>query len=454
MSLLVGTKRVFLLAGSVSGYPVTPTNNIVAAVGDSIAIASGNTGGADYDSNYAFRTLNTSGSLGGFLSWACLLPKTGQTASDGRMQWGGAYGTGGLNIANVVTTHISGADSPINATPKPGIAAWMPGANDSANFTSGGVAQTAAITSAIASVRTGCNALIAAGILPCLCTLTPRSTSTLDVGIQAFNTALIALAAELRVPYANFYAATASAGVWIANYNAAGTDADHPSGLGAKAMGQTLRDALDTVLPATSPTDALVTNATRAAAGIVFLNGDFSADGNADNIPDGGYTAVSTGYFSATANGATPTLATRTGYDNKAWRINKTSDAGDTQYLGTGAGGTFSPVLTDGHLYEIGFTFEIASWSDTETYFLVQLQKITDGGKVPFAVTVRKDQFVSTAVAQAKLIHRFRCSDAGGGAGIAPSGGYRWNILAGGSQPTNLIDVYLGQLTLRDLGVG
>jgi hypothetical protein len=51
------------------------------------------------------------------------------------------------------------------------------------------------------------------------------------------------------------------------------------------------------------------------------------------------------------------------------------------------------------------------------------------------------------------LLYRFRCSDTGGGIGMAPSGAYRFDIGIGGAT-AGFADIYVRQITFPDLGAG
>lgn len=427
-----------------------PANNLVAGVGDSLTVASANTGGADYDSAFLLRTINPTGLVGGYLAWATILPKTGDSAATGKFRFAGVHATGGLTTAQVKTTHVDGSDSPLNDSPKPGMVAVLTGTNDLGTVSPGGVLDTGALATWKASLKSIYTTLLAAHILPVACKLPPNGVANNQPAVTAMNTAIVQAAAEVGgLPVADLFTPCATGNNWTAGYN---VDNDHPSVTGARAMGQALRDAVDSWLPSSTPN--LVTTATRTGTGIIFLNGDQTTDGDADGVPNGGYTAEANGYWAQTANGTAWTLGARSGYSGQAWRWSKTSDPGDSQCQGSGAGGTVSPVLADGHLYEVGFTAEVASWSDATTRFTFDLIKVTDGSKVPFSVSIRKDSGFGSAVSRFVLFSTFRCSDYGGGTGIAPSGTYRFLLTCGGADAANLIDWYIGQVTLRDLGAG
>ena len=430
-----------------------PRNNLVVGVGDSITVASHNTAGAGITKDYQFqpRLLNPSGNIGGYLTWAAILPKTGDTVGNGRFRFNGVHATGGQTAAQIKTTHIDGTDSPLNDNPKPGICVVLAGSNDIGTIAPGNVVNPTVVQTVADSVESIWDTLIAAGILPVAVSLPPSNGGS-NNAVPALNAELSARASAKGIIFADVY--TPCVGVapsWAANYS---PDGIHPSELGAKAMGQTLRDAIDPVLFADLPN--LVTAATDGDADLIFENGAMERDSNADGIPNGGGQGaeVST-YWTFTANGAASSLTPRTAFDGQAWRVNKTVDtAGNSQMSGSGSGG-FDIDLVDGHSYEIGFVGEIASWAGTTTEWLIQLNKITDGGKVPFRLILENDATFSGAIAPFKMLRTFRCSNSAVGTPI-PAGGYRFLIVWGhrtGSPTDNLLDTYLGQLTIRDLGV-
>ena len=451
----IGTGITFLsrqVSGAGPSLPV-PSNNLVVGVGDSITVSSHNTAGAGITTDRQFqpRLLNPSGNTGGFLMWAALLPKTGDTTGNGRFQFNGVHGTGGLTAAQIKTTHIDGTDSPLNDSPKPGIVVVLAGTNDLGTVSPGGVVDNGALDTTCDAIESIWDALIAADILPVACLVPPINTVNNQPAVTAINAQITSRAAAKGIVAADLFTPCATGDNWSANMHSG--DGVHPSNLGAKAMGQALRDAIDSALFAGTPN--LVTAATDGDADLVFENGAFERDGNADDIPNGGGQGAETNtYWTFTAAGAVPDLIARTGFDGLAWRVNKSTDSGQTTASGTGVG-TNDIDLVDGHTYEVGFVFEIASWSGTNTYASLQLNKITDGSKIPFRLNLELDSSFASAIAPFSIISRFRCSDSASGLPV-PSGGYRFLFTWGhrtGTPTNNLIDTYMGQLTLRDLGV-
>lgn len=425
-------------------WPV-PTNNLVTAVGDSITVANaaatgGTVPGVTGYGKYQAQTCNASG-VGGYLTWACILPKTGDTAATGKMRWGGVHATGGMTVNQVLTTHVQGADSPLNDAIRAGICVICAGQNDAAAMTS-----QSAIDSRVADVQTICETLAANGILPVIAACPPNNTN--PANIQNYNTSLAAKATQLGVTFVDFHTPCANPdGTWKTNYNGAGTDAVHPSVIGAVAMGQALRDALDSLLPATTPT--LATIATDDAANYLYKNGSFTDDANADGVPDGGQTQTAT-FWSQTANGCAWSLGVRSGYDGKALRWNKTTDPGDSQLQSTGGGVVGNPIVgaVDGHALAFGFRAEIASWS-ANTRLEFACWKQLDATIKPLFLRLLTDALYTTPVAPFVWYQEWTVPT---GFDDADGGKFRLNMSAGGTG-TNTIDAYVGQYTMRDNSV-
>jgi lysophospholipase L1-like esterase len=436
-----------------------PQNNLVVGLGDSITVASHNTAGAGITKDYQFqpRLINTSGLVGGYLTWAAILPVTGQSVGDGRFRFNGTHATSGIRSDQILADHVNGTDSPLNDNPKPGIVSVMAGANDMALISNNNnTVNTTELDFTIAQLNAMYTALINADILPIACGVPPTNNANYQLACIALNDAIETNAAARGLQFVDvFEAARAVPGSttnaqWATNHNTA--DGIHPSLLGAKAIGQVVRDAVDKFLPYSYPN--LVTAATDGDADLIFKNGAFERDANTDNMPDGGGTENS-GYWTFTANGAASSLGARTNYSGQAWRVNKTVDtAGNSQMQGSGSG-TVDIDLVDGHAYDVGFVTEIASMSGTTTQYQITMVKVSDGTKVPFRLTLSNDATFSSAIAPFKFLRTFRCSDSASGTPIT-SGGYRFLITWGhqtGTPTDNLLDTYMGQLTVRDLGV-
>jgi lysophospholipase L1-like esterase len=426
--------------GRSSGYAVTPSNNIVTAVGDSITLASAaGTGGkapgvAGY-SKYQAQTVTTAG-VGGYLTWACILPKTGDTFSDGPMLWGGVHATGGANTATILADHIDGTDSPLNDSPKAGTCLVLVGANDTGEGTnqSGGEVNQATIATWETNVRDICQTLINNDILPVLCTVTPHTTADNRVAIAAMNVIILDIAADLNIPYADTAAAVSSGGEWIASYN---DDANHPSNLGGVAMGQAIRDVVEPLMPASRPT--LVTTATETDAIYQWLNGPFQRESGTTGVPRGGAPAVEDlNPWTWAPNNATPTLGARSGYNGQAWRINKLTHASDTTAISAGGAGV-PPQYADGDNFAFGFVAEIASW-EASTGFNFEAYKSSDPTVKMARLVLKTDTTYTTAV---KPFVWYQTNT------IPASFSSNCRIsFAWGQGGTKVIDAYLGQLSV------
>lgn len=431
--------------GGATGYAVTPSNNLVEGIGDSITVASHNTAGAGITTQTLFqpRIQNTSGSTGGMLTWASILPATGQSYGDGRFRFVGTHATSGYTIAQMVTTHIDGADSPTASSPKPGIVVVHIGTNDLAAMLTANVLDPAKVATRKANLKTGLETLIAAGILPLVCKIVPSNTVLNQQSVTAWNVAIGELAIELNIPVADCFTPCATGNDWTANYHSG--DGVHPSVTGAKAAGQAIRDALETVLPATLP--ALVTTSTDGTGlGNFYENGANQVVGGTAGVPKGGNPAANA-YWTWTASGTTPTLAARSGFDGIAWTWTKASDAANTTASGSSSGNGVMTMI-DGNTYEFGFVAEIESWIQDDMYLSISLQKVTDGSKRCDFV-IRRDANFSSAIAPFKYFKTIKCN-----ATTFPAGTYRLLITLGDDAATTNAfgTVHIGQLTVRDLG--
>lgn len=426
------------------GYAVTPTNNLVEGIGDSITVASHNTAGAGIDTTTLFqpRIQNTSGSVGGALAWAMILPKTGASAGDGRFRFTGTHATSGFTVSSMVTTHIDGADSPLNSSPKPGIVVVHIGTNDLGNMLTTNVVDASKVASRKANLKTGLQSLIAGGILPLLCKIVPTNTALNQQCVTAWNVAMGELGNELNIPVVDCFTPCATGNDWTANYT---TDGTHPTVTGAKAMGQAIRDAAELLLPSSTP--ALVTTSTDGTGlNNFYENGANQVVGSTAGVPKGGNPAANA-YWSWTASGTTPTLAARTGFDGVAWTWTKASDAADTTASGSSVGNGVM-TLVDGHTYEFGFVAEIESWVQDDMFFQVSFQKVSDSSKRCDFV-IRRDANFSSAIAPFKYFKTIKCN-----ATTFPAGTYRLSLTLGdGATTTNATGtVHIGQITVRSLG--
>lgn len=424
--------------GGGGGYAVTPSNNKVTAVGDSITLANAaGTGGKTTSGTTArYQAITRDGSaVGGYLTWACMLPKTGDTFSDGPFEWSGVHATGGLTIAQIKTTHIDGADSPLNDSPKAGTCVVLAGSNNLGTISPSGVLDSGVLATALAALGTIYDALIAGSILPVACTVPPSNTANNQPAVTALNAGIVTLAAEKNIPLVDFFTPCATGNNWTANYHQG--DGIHPSVTGAVAMGQALRDVLEPLVPADRPT--LVTTATETDARYEWLNGPFQRVSGTAGIPRGGAQPVEdTNPWSVTVASATFSLGARTNYNGQAARINKATDVGDTQWQSSGGAG-IPPQYADGAAFAVGFVAEIASWAPS-TGFQFQAWKQSDAGTSVYSLKVQTDANYTTAVAPFVWY---------GTNTIPASFGTNMRInFAWGLGGTRVIDAYLGQLSI------
>jgi lysophospholipase L1-like esterase len=379
-----------------------------------------------------------------------ILPRTGAQMGDGRFEFVGTHATGGAQASTIKTTHIDGTDSPLNDNPKPSFAVVLAGSNDIGAVAPSNVVNPTQLASTLDAIESIWDTLIANDILPIACMLPPNNGTAqnailaINQGIRERGHAKGLVVVDLFTPCWSGTGAT-----WGTNMHTG--DGTHPSVLGAKLMGQALRDAIDPLLLPTHPN--IVDADTDAASDLMLHNGAFERDTNSDNIPNGGRTSGSetATFWILTANGATPTLAARTNFSGKALRLNKTDDtAGNT--LLSSSGGSDAISLVDGHLYKVLLKGEIASWSGTNTQILYQAIKVT--GDVPFRITFQNDFSFSGAIAPFIVGRTFLISNTGN----FTSGSYRGGQVSigfstAGATTDNLGDVYFGQITYRDLGL-
>src|SRR5436190_16019468 len=394
-------RRPFDLSPVTPRVPI-PANNLVTAIGDSITSASGaSTGGTVPIATLAAggygryqAQLSTVAGVGAYFTWAAMLPKTGDTVALGRMRWAGVHATVNMRADQVRTTHLDGVDSPLNDLVKPGTCVVMAGSNNLPLISPSGSVIQDQLDLALTDLKYMYTKLMANGILPIACQIPPSDTANYGAGVLALNDRIVKLAAAMHIPCVDMFtpAWSGTGATWgSGNTN----DGIHPSVTGAKLMAQPLTDMLHTVLPNSYPVLAVV--ATDDASNMLYRNGSFTDDGNADGVPDGGGPTQSATYWTQTANGCVWTLGTRTGFDGKALRFNKTTDPGTSELQGSGSAPP-APLEVDGHIIGFGFVMEIASWN-ANTFFQVSQWKVLDSTVRPFNVNIRTDGGFTSAIA-------------------------------------------------------
>lgn len=419
------------------GLP-TPTNNLVAGVGDSITAAGGSATAAQ---------LSDAARVGAYQVWACILPKTGDAMGNGKMQFGGVYATSGFKTSQIHSTLVSTwLPALLARNPVPSFVLFLAGANDaSSGIGGGGVIENGVFSptnfAAWQAEYVACiDLLVDNGIVPVTPTLMPNNSATYGTGVADYmNPWIRSYAAERGMACPEIWEALRSGNGYAAGYNLDGT---HPSVLGAKVAGQVVRDAIDAILPDPAPT--IVTSATQGDAEFVWMNGALTSDTDADNIPDGGATpTLDLDPWTITANGATLALAPRTIFSGNAWRINKTTDPGDTTIISGSTAGV-PPNPAAGNRVGVGLVCEVASWA-VDTSIVLQFRKVTDSAVQQMSLNLRTDAAFTGPVAPFVWYQE----------AIIPAsyGGGRWSFTIGGTG-TSTADLYLGQLTVRDMGVG
>lgn len=396
MSSLVGVPRIVA--------------NTVSAIGDSITAANG---------NYPGFAITSSTGVGAYLGWASVLPKTGATMGDGRLRPHVTSATGGYNVSQIKTTHLPVI---LALSPLPAFCVVLAGTNDVLAMTS-----QSAIDTRLSDVASMYDALRAAGVTPVACSIPAYDNATPQSAIATYNAGIEALATARGIPYADFHTATAdpSTGYYLPGMR---LDGVHPTGTGGKAMGQVLRDALESHLPATTPT--LVTSATEAS-GWLWQNGAMLRDSNSDGTPNGGGTESATAWGRTSgAADASFSLVAESGVVSGNWmRVNKTANTATTTLLGNGIS------VSDNHL--IGYGALIKATLSSGAAVTLQWYKSSNTSQREYGITLQG--YVGDIAPFVWYLEKTV---------PASTSQVRPNLsISGGTA-----DVYLGQLTVRDLG--
>ena len=402
--------------GGAHAWDKTPLNNHMAAIGDSITLAGNN----------ATISISNSGDdlAGSFYGWTLILPKTGDTFSNGSLYPGGQYATGGYNIAQIKETHLPQV---LAASPKPGICIVLAGSNNL-----GLISDQASVDACLVDLSDIYAQLLAAKILPVACAVPTHNTWRDRVIL--LNTSIQAKATDLGIPFADFFAPTDNGSTgWIAGYE---VDGVHPSVTGAKAMAQVLRDVLDHYLAAPTYTLMTVTNEF-TLTGLEWKNGVMVDDANADGIPDGGETQGATAWYVATG-GADMQYSLVGGDSNISgnwWRMNKVAQTANfSVYFAGGAGA--APILADGHNVAYGIVIKVDSVGGANTIIQILGYKLIDGAVRSFSVRL---QGLTGAVAPF-VVYLEKITPASFG-----------KLRVSVEILTNTADLSIAQLTVRDL---
>lgn len=254
--------------------------------------------------NGTVRFWNTSGGVGSFFTWACVLPTTDLTSVGGKMVHAGVSGLSGQNVSVIRTTYWPPMKA---ATPKRGFVVILAGTNDIGAISPGGVVSPSALAARMTDLTAMYDEAMANGQIPVACSVPPNSSVNSQPGVIALRDAIASAAAARGIPYANLYGSVGNANIgdWAsATYH--NGDGTHPSTAGAILMGQALRDAIDPFLLA-SPWPRLVVSG-NDTSGWSFQGGRFTADGNANGRPDGGFLGLVTDVWQAPTNTAALSL--------------------------------------------------------------------------------------------------------------------------------------------------
>lgn len=240
-----------------SGSAIQPAS-LVAMIGDSNAEhdldATARAAGYAWPGSFTDR---------GILMWAHVL-------SGGKLRFGNTYGASGTFVGDT----IAQADSAIASGAKTCVI--ISGTNDAGQV---------AFATTVANYTAVIQKLLAAGVLPVLCTLMPRIDRTDVTANDKINRWLTQTAAVMGLPLVDFYSALSAPtnGAWAAGVN---TDTLHVNSAGAKIAGQLLATTLQPVVAPTPP-PLLVSQGTTDTS-VLLANGLFQ---NGAGTPTGWTTA-------------------------------------------------------------------------------------------------------------------------------------------------------------------
>lgn len=393
-----------------------PLNNRLGAIGDSITAISTATivsaappaGGITRGSHYAY---------------SLMLPPSGESQGGGMIP-GGIEAQSGARIQDVVDTHLPAM---LARTPKVGLCAVLIGHNDGADADLGDPDFFANAVSQMAYIY---DTLIHNDILPIACSTCSNDSAVYRPNLMALNVEIESLANARSIPFADYFTVTDNG---VDGYKAGySDDGIHPNSVGARAMGQELRDVVDSYLVGIPD---LVTVSTETDPRLIWTNGCMVDDTDSDGDPDGGEVQTTDAWrrFSGDAD-CTFALVEEAGVvDGKWWRIEKTANTEST-ILYTQSGDV-APDVPSGHTIGYGFLLKVLS-PHVDTRIDVWATKLTDNGVVPFRVTLRDLQ---ASLDPFKFYYERAVS------GLDEL--RLWIEIKGGTA-----DVYIGQLTMRDLG--
>ncbi len=410
-------KPHFLAAPVLTAAPwdLVPRNSMVGAMGDSLTCSMTSTLWQNYYASIL---------VAAYQFYALVLPKTADSQSAGLFKVGPMVGTNGANLDTLQNTQLPQI---LAASPRPGFCLVLGGTNNLA-----GMVSQAAIDAYVAQLVTIYASLIAAKILPLALGIPTCANPTNRARVPTFNAGIQAAAAALGIPYLDTYPLTDN-GVdgWIAGYS---SDSNvHWGPVGARVVGQAVRDNLLQPFASLFSAPNLVTAANDTGGGIIFENGSNVDDGDSNNIPDGGETQVAN-YWTVVTGGADCTFSLNSdGAAGNTWEINKTLNTAETYLLGSSADAQ-CPTVAPGDLVEIGCNMQVAS---PEAAATIQFQIYNRGDGTPLVWF--KLNNLQAALARFKICRRF----------YVPAGVTELRMMVkitGGTA-----DLSIGQITIRKL---
>lgn len=389
-------------------------NNCISFLGDSITLAGNN---ADYS------ITNSGDPVGSFRGWSLILPKTGDSISNGKLMWAPYAAMTNVNIATIKNTYLPQI---LALNPSPGICCVLAGSNDLPALN---------LPVNIADLRSIYEQLLAVKILPISCAV-PTSTLHRDHCFE-LNPAIASLALEMDLPFCDFFEITDD-GIsdWIEDYS---YDGIHPTCVAAKVMGQLVRDTIDPYLLNITPT-LITTDNEESLSGILWKNGSMSDDTDADGDPDGGSAAQVTNSWEIVTGAADTTLSLVSDpgvVSGNWWRINKSAYTADLSMRNRDAANNHWDYV-NGHHVATAFLFKVDVVGGIDTNINFIIHSWSNGAVKSFSISLLG--FTGT-IAPFVVYVPYTVAT---GFGTA-----RFNF----GITNNTADVSIGQLTVRDLDV-
>jgi lysophospholipase L1-like esterase len=392
-----------------------PLNNRVSSLGDSLTQCG------------AWLNFNIAINCGSYMLPALTLPKTGDTISQGRFIPGGDFGVTGAWLDYIIENLLPQV---FTLNPLPGICLVLAGTNDLATMT-----DAAGFDAAAAKLEYMYRALLSYRILPIAQGIPTCANATNRSRIPTFNQHISDLATQLGIPYIDYYPLTDN-GVdgWIAGYS---SDSNvHWSTLGAGVCAQALRDnVLESYISLFSAPN-LVSDGNDSGNGILYENGSMMDDANSDGIPDAGSAGNQvSNYWYVYTGGADTTfsLVAEPGVvSGKWWRINKSVHTANLYVYSQQNPGI---SVTPNAVVEIGFMCKVLNPQFATTIEIVFYHVIS--GQPVISLYLNN---LNGDVKPFKCFKRGNLQD------------YINGIVGFVKINDGTVDLYLGQLTIREVG--